>query len=163
MPSFDIVSEVNQVEIRNAVDQCNKEVSNRFDFKGSDARVEISEKEKTLTVFADDDFKLGQVRDVLTGKLAKRGVDIRCLKIGDTEKISGNKVKQAVTVRVGVEQELGKQIVKLIKDSKMKVQGSIQGDAVRVSGPKKDALQDAIALVRKSITDFPLQFKNFRD
>lgn len=163
MPSFDIVSEVNQVEVHNAVDQCNKEVTNRFDFKGSDARVEINEKDKTLTVFADDDFKLSQVRDVLTGKLAKRGIDIRCLKLGDAEKISGNKVKQLITIRVGVEQELGKKIIKLIKDSKLKVQGSIQGDVVRVSGAKKDLLQDAIALVRKSITDFPLQFKNFRD
>jgi uncharacterized protein YajQ (UPF0234 family) len=163
MPSFDIVSEINQVEVHNATDQCNKEVSNRFDFKGSDARVEINEKDKTLTVFADDDFKLSQVRDVLTGKLAKRGVDIRCLKLGDPEKISGNKAKQVVTIQVGVEQELGKKITKLLKDSKMKVQGSIQGDMVRVSGAKKDLLQDAIALVRKSITDFPLQFKNFRD
>ncbi|MEK6594809.1 MAG: YajQ family cyclic di-GMP-binding protein [Pseudomonadota bacterium] len=163
MPSFDIVSEVNLVEVHNAVDQSNKEVTNRFDFKGSDARVEVNEKDKTLTVFADDDFKLSQVRDVLTGKLAKRGVDIRCLKLGDAEKISGNKAKQVVTIRVGVEQELSKKIIKLIKDSKMKVQGSIQGDVVRVSGAKKDLLQDAIALVRKSITDFPLQFKNFRD
>ncbi len=163
MPSFDIVSEVNQVEVRNAVDQTNKEVSTRFDFKGSDARVEINDKEKSLTVFADDDFKLGQVHDVLTAKLAKRGVDIRCLKIGDSETISGNKMKQPVTVREGIEQELAKKIVKLLKDSKMKVQGSIQGDVVRVSGAKKDLLQDAIALIRKSITEFPLQFKNFRD
>lgn len=163
MPSFDIVSEVNQVEVHNAVDQCNKEVSNRFDFKGSDARVENNDKEKTLTVHADDDFKLGQVRDVLTGKLAKRGIDIRCLELGGMEKVSGNKVKQVIKVREGVEQNLGKKIVKLVKDSKMKVQASIQGDAVRVSGAKKDMLQDAIALVRKSITDFPLQFKNFRD
>ena len=163
MPSFDIVSEVNQVEVRNAVDQCNKEVSTRFDFKGSDARVEIIEKDKILAVYADDEFKLGQVRDVLTGKLAKRGVDIRCLQLGKIEKVSGNKVKQDLTVRVGVEQELGKKIVKLIKDSKLKVQASIQGDAVRVAGAKKDALQDIIALIRKSITDFPLQFKNFRD
>ncbi|MBM3367985.1 MAG: YajQ family cyclic di-GMP-binding protein [Betaproteobacteria bacterium] len=163
MPSFDIVSEVNQVEVRNAVDQTNKEVSTRFDFKGSDARVEINDKEKTLTVFADDDFKLSQVRDVLTGKLAKRGVDTRCLKLGDAETISGNKMKQPVTVSEGIEQELAKKIVKTIKDSKMKVQGSIQGDVVRVSGAKKDLLQDAIALIRKSITDFPLQFKNFRD
>jgi uncharacterized protein YajQ (UPF0234 family) len=163
MPSFDIVSEVNQVEVHNAVDQCNKEVANRFDFKGSDARVEINEKEKKLAVFADDDFKLGQVRDVLTGKLAKRGIDIRCLQLGTSEKISGNKVKQDVTIRVGVEQDLGKKIVKLIKDGKLKVQASIQGDVVRVSGAKKDLLQDTITLVRKSITDFPLQFKNFRD
>lgn len=161
MPSFDIVSEVNQVEVRNAVDQCNKEVGNRFDFKGSDARVEMNE--KVLTVFADDDFKLDQVRDVLTGKLSKRGVDIRCLEVGDSEKISGNKVKQSVTVRAGIEQELGKKLIRLVKDSKLKAQASIQADTVRVSGAKKDVLQDVIQLVRKSITDFPLQFKNFRD
>jgi len=149
--------------VHNALDQTNKEISNRFDFKGSDARVELNEKEKTLTVFADDDFKLTQVRDVLTGKLAKRGVDVRCLQPGDIEKVSGNKVKQGVAIRQGVEQELAKKIVKLVKDSKLKVQASIQGDAVRVSGAKKDLLQETIALVRKSIADFPLQFKNFRD
>jgi cyclic-di-GMP-binding protein len=163
MPSFDIVSEVNHVEVRNAVDQSNKEIGTRFDFKGSDARVEMNEKDKTLTAYADDEFKLGQVRDVLTGKLAKRGVDIRCLKLGKPQPVSGNKVKQEVAVREGIEQELGKKIVKLVKDSKVKVQASLQGDAVRVSGAKKDALQDTIALVRQSITDFPLQFKNFRD
>ena len=161
MPSFDIVSEVNQVEVRNAVDQTNKEVSTRFDFKGSDARVEHAD--KTLTLYADDDFKLKQVIDILTGKLTKRGVDVRALKYGDVEKVSGNKVKQVVTVRVGVEQELSKKIVKILKDSKLKVQGSIQGDAVRVSSAKRDELQNAIALVKKSITDFPLQFNNFRD
>ena len=163
MPSFDIVSEVNHVEIRNAVDQSNKEVSNRFDFKGSDARVEINEKDKTLVVYADDEFKLRQVRDVLTGKLAKRGVDIRALEPGKMEPVSGNKVKETIKVREGIEQERAKGIVKLIKDSKLKVQGSIQGDLVRVSGAKKDSLQEAIALVRKSVSDIPLQFKNFRD
>lgn len=161
MPSFDVVSEVNQVEVRNAVDQCNKEVGTRFDFKGSDARVEMND--KVLTVFADDEFKLGQVRDVLTGKLSKRSVDIRCLELGAPEKISGNKVKQAVTVRAGIEQELGKKIIRLVKDSKLKAQASIQADTVRISGTKKDVLQDVIQLVRKSVTDFPLQFKNFRD
>lgn len=161
MPSYDIVSEVNQVEVRNAVDQCNKEVANRFDFKGSDARVEISD--KVLIVFADDDFKLGQVRDVLTGKLSKRGVDVRCLEPGTIEKISGNKVKQPVTVRAGVEQELAKKLVRLVKDSKLKAQASIQADTVRVSSAKKDVLQETIQLVKKSVTDFPLQFKNFRD
>ena len=163
MPSFDIVSEVNQVEVHNALDQTNKEITNRFDFKGSDARVELNEKEKVLTVYADDDFKLTQVLDVLTGKLAKRGIDVRCLKTGDIDKVSGNKVKQTVAVREGVEQDLAKKIVKHVKDSNLKVQASIQGDAVRVTGAKKDLLQEAIALVRKSITDFPLQFKNFRD
>jgi uncharacterized protein YajQ (UPF0234 family) len=163
MPSFDIVSEVNQVEVHNALDQTNKEITNRFDFKGSDARVELNEKEKVLTVYADDDFKLSQVLDVLTGKLAKRGVDVRCLKTGDIDKVSGNKVKQTVAVREGVEQDLAKKIVKLVKDSKLKVQASIQGDEVRVTGAKKDLLQETIALLRKSISDFPLQFKNFRD
>ena len=163
MPTFDIASEVNTMEVRNAVEQCNKEVTNRFDFKGSDARVEINDKEKTLTAFGDDEFKLGQVRDVLTGRLAKRGIDVRCLELEKIETIGGGKVKQIVKVREGVDQELGKKIVRLLKDSKLKVQGSIQGDVVRITGAKKDLLQDAIALVRKSITDFPLQFKNFRD
>ena len=161
MPSFDIVSEVNEVEVHNALDQTNKEVGTRFDFKGSDARVEY--KEKALTLYADDDFKLKQVTDILTAKLAKRQVDVRSLKYGDIEKVSGNKVKQAVTVRTGVDQELAKKIVKLLKESKMKVQGSIQGNVVRVSGAKRDELQNAIALIRKTITDFPLQYQNFRD
>src|SRR5215831_10137776 len=161
MPSFDIVSQVNQVELRNALDQANKEISNRFDFKGSDARIEHAD--KLLTIYADDDFKLKQVTDVLLGKLTKRGVDVRSLDFGSVEKISGDKVKQPVTLRVGVEQELAKKIVRLIKDSRMKLQASIQGDAVRVAGAKKDELQAAIALVKKSVTDFPLQFGNFRD
>ncbi len=161
MPSFDIVSEVNQVEVRTAVDQANKEISTRFDFKGSDARVEPAE--GTLTLYADDDFKLKQVTDIVTGKLTKRGVDVRALKFGDAQKVSGNKVKQVVTVRTGIEQELAKKIVKLVKDSKLKVQASIQGDAVRVSGAKRDVLQETIALVKKAVTDFPLQFGNFRD
>jgi cyclic-di-GMP-binding protein len=161
MPSFDIVSEVNQVEVGNAVDQINKEVGTRFDFKGSDARVEY--KEKALTLFADDDFKLRQVTDILLAKFAKRQVDVRSLKYGDVEKISGNKVKQVVTVRTGVEQELAKKIVKTLKDSKLKVQASIQGDAVRVQSAKKDELQNAIALIRKTVTDYPLQYQNFRD
>ena len=161
MPSFDIVSEVNEVELRNAVDQANKEISNRFDFKGSDARVEQAE--HVLTLFADDEFKLGQVYDVLLAKLAKRSVDLRCLDKGDMEKAGGDKVRQTVEVRTGVNQELAKKIVKLIKDSKLKVQAAIQGEAVRLSGAKKDSLQEAIALTRKSVTDFPLQFTNFRE
>ena len=161
MPSFDIVSEVNQVEVRNAVDQANKEISTRFDFKGSDARVDYDG--KAMTLFADDDFKLKQVTDIVVAKLSKRQVDIRSLKYGDAEKVAGNKVKQPVTVRTGVEQELAKKIVKLLKESKLKVQSSIQGDAVRVSGAKKDELQAAIGFVRKSIADYPLQYQNFRD
>jgi len=161
MPSFDIVSEVNQVEVRNAVDQANKEVSTRYDFKGSDARIEVTE--KVLTLFADAEFQLDQVKEILLGKLSKRSIDIRCLEYGKLEKVSGNKVKQAITVRVGIETETAKRLVKLIKDSKLKVQASIQGDAVRVSGAKRDLLQDCIALMRQEVTDFPLQYNNFRD
>ena len=165
MPSFDIVSEVNHVEIKNAVDQCNKEVTNRFDFKGSDARVEIQDegKQKILMVFADDNFKLGQVKDVLTGKLSKRSIDVRSLDPGTIEKTTGHTVKQPLKIKEGVEQELAKKIVKLLKENKLKAQGSIQGDVVRVTGPKKDTLQEVITLVKRTITDVPLQFKNFRD
>jgi cyclic-di-GMP-binding protein len=161
MPSFDIVSQVDRQEVKNAVEQTNKEITNRFDFKGSDARVELNE--LVLTVYADDEFKLGQVLDVLRARLAKRNVDIRSLESGAVEKISGDKVKRPVTVKVGVPQEKGKQIQKLIKDAKLKVAASIQGDAVRVSGAKKDDLQSAIQLVRTSVPDLPLQFINFRD
>jgi len=161
MPSFDIVSEVNKVELKNAVEQANKEISTRFDFKGSEARIEQADTE--LTLFADDDFKLGQVYDVLIAKMAKRNVDVRSLKKANVEKVGGDKVKQGITVRTGVDQELGKKIIKLIKDAKLKVQAGIHGDAIRVTGAKKDVLQETIALVRKSITDFPLQYQNFRD
>jgi uncharacterized protein YajQ (UPF0234 family) len=161
VPSFDIVSEVDRQEVKNAVEQANKEVGNRFDFKGSDARVEQAE--LVLTVFADDEFKLGQVTDVLRGRLAKRNIDVRCLELGALEKISGDKVKRPITVKVGVPQDKGKAMQKLLKDAKLKVQASIQGDAVRVSGAKKDDLQAAIQLVRTSVKDLPLQFINFRD
>ena len=162
MPTFDIVSEVDKAEVKNAVDQTNKEVGTRFDFKGTDARIEQAE--LVLTVFSENEFQLDQVQDILNTKLAKRGVDIKCLEISDKiEKVSGNKVKRACTIKVGIEIELAKKIVKLIKDSKMKVQASIQGDTVRISGKNRDDLQDAIAFTKKSITDFPLQYQNFRD
>ena len=161
MPSFDIVSEVNKVELKNAIDQANKEVSTRFDFKGSDARIE--QKELELTVFADDDFKLGQVKDVMMNKMAKRGVDSRLLDEKKQEKIGGDKVKQVITIKNGIESDLAKRIVKLIKDAKIKVQASIQGEAVRVTGKDRDDLQEAIALCKKQIEDVPLQFNNFRD
>jgi uncharacterized protein YajQ (UPF0234 family) len=161
MPSFDIVSQVNQQEVKNAVEQTNKEITNRFDFKGSDARVELAE--LVLAVYADDEFKLGQVADVLRGRLAKRNVDVRALEPGAIEKISGDKVKRPITVKVGIPQDNAKQIQKLIKDSKLKLAASIQGDAVRVSGAKKDDLQTAIQLVRQSVTEIPVQFINFRD
>ena len=161
MPSFDIVSEVNKVELKNAVDQLMKEIANRFDFKGSDARVEQSE--LSITLYADDEFKLGQVRDLFVGKASKRGIDVRTLDTKNMEKIGGTKVKQQIVVKEGIEQEIGKKIVRLLKDSKMKVQGSIQGDAVRISGAKKDDLQAAMQLVRTSVEEIPVQFQNFRD
>jgi uncharacterized protein YajQ (UPF0234 family) len=163
MPSFDILCEANAVELKNAVETANKEIANRFDFKGSDARIELKEKEHEITAFADDDFKLGQVRDVLMAKMAKRGVDARFLEQADAEKIGGDKVKQKMTVKNGVEIELAKKIVKMLKDAKIKVTASIQGDVVRVSGAKKDLLQEAIQLVRKGVTEVPLKFENFRD
>ena len=161
MPSFDVVSEANIVEVKNAVDQSNKEISTRFDFKGSDARVE--QKERDLTAYADSEFQLNQVRDVLTGKMVKRNVDVRFLDMGTIEKIGGDKVKQVIKIRNGIESDAAKKIVRIIKDSKMKVQASIQGDAVRITGAKRDDLQSAIALLRKEVTDLPLEFNNFRD
>ncbi len=161
MPSFDIVSEVDKQEVKNAVDQVNKEVSTRFDFKGSDARVEQTD--FTLVVYADDDFKLDQVFDILSIKLTKRSIDIRCLEKGATEKVSGNKVRQEITVRTGLDKDLSKKIVRMVKDSKLKVQASIQGELVRVTGSKRDVLQEAIQLIKKKEKDFPLQYQNFRD
>jgi uncharacterized protein YajQ (UPF0234 family) len=161
MPSFDVVCEANMVEVKNAVEQSNKEISTRFDFKGSDSRVE--QKEHELTMFADDEFKLGQVKDVLVNKMSKRSVDVRFLEYGKIEKIGGDKVKQVVTVKKGVSGDLAKKIVRLVKDSKIKVQASIQGDAVRVSGAKRDDLQSVIAMLRKEVSDTPLDFNNFRD
>lgn len=161
MPSFDIVSEVDGHEVRNAVEQTNKEVSSRFDFKGSDARVEQSD--FVLAVYADDDFKLEQILDILRTRLTKRNIDVRCLERGVIEKVSGNKVKQIVTVKTGLETELAKKIAKILKESKLKIQTSIQGDSLRVSGAKKDILQESISIVKKAIIDFPLQYQNFRD
>ena len=161
MPSFDIVSEANQVEVRNAVDQANKEITTRFDFKGSDARVE--QKGHELTAYADSDFQLGQVRDVLTNKMAKRNVDVRFLDLGKIEKIGGDKVKQVIKVKNGIETDAAKKIQRIIKDSKIKVQASIQGESVRVQGAKRDDLQATIALLKKDVTDLPLEFNNFRD
>ena len=161
MPSFDIASEANKVELKNAIEQTNKEVSTRFDFKGSDARIE--QKEFELTLFADDDFKLGQVKDVLLNKMAKRGVDVRLLDEKDREKIGGDKVKQIINVKNGIETELAKKIQRLIKDSKIKVTASIQGESVRVTGTKRDDLQQVIALCKEKINEVPLQFNNFRD
>ena len=161
MPSFDVVSEADMIEVKNAVEQANKEISTRFDFKGSDARVE--HKENELTEFADSDFQLSQVRDVLTNKLTKRKVDVRFLDEGDIKKIGGDKVKQIIKIKNGIESDDAKKIVRVIKDSKMKVQASIQGEAVRVTGAKRDDLQAAMAMLRKDVPDMPLEFNNFRD
>lgn len=161
MPSFDVVCEADMVELRNAIDQANKEISNRFDFKGSDARVEQTDAE--LTLFADDDFKLAQVTDVLLGKCAKRNVDVRYLDFGDKQKVGGDKMKQPASIRSGIATADAKRIVKLVKESKMKVQTSIQGESVRITGNKRDLLQEAIALLKKEVTDLPLGFENFRD
>ncbi|KQN77397.1 nucleotide-binding protein [Duganella sp. Leaf61] len=161
MPSFDVVSEADMIEVKNAVDQSNKEITTRFDFKGSDARVE--QKDNELTAFADSEFQLSQVRDVLTNKLAKRKVDVRFLEDGDIKKIGGDKVKQVIKVKNGIETDDAKKIVRVIKDSKMKVQTSIQGESVRVTGAKRDDLQAAMAMLRKDVPDMPLEFNNFRD
>jgi len=161
MPSFDVVCEADMVEVKNAVEQANKEIGTRFDFKGSSAKVE--QKEREITLFGDADFQLGQVRDVLLNKLSKRKVDVRFLDEGKVEKVGGDKVKQVVKVRNGIETEDAKKITKIIKESKMKVQASILGESVRVTGAKRDDLQAAMALLRKDVKDLPLEFNNFRD
>ncbi|MFZ9510922.1 MAG: YajQ family cyclic di-GMP-binding protein [Burkholderiaceae bacterium] len=161
MPSFDTVCEPNLVEVKNAVDNAAKEIGTRFDFKGTSAAIDIKDKE--ITLFGDADFQLQQVEDILRSKLAKRNVDVRFLDVGSVQKIGGDKVKQVVKVRSGIESEAAKKIQKLIKDSKIKVQAAIQGDAVRVSGTKRDDLQTAMALIRKEMNDLPLSFNNFRD
>lgn len=163
MPSFDTVCEPNMVKVRNAVDNCAKEIATRFDFKGTAAAIELKEKEKEITLTGDADFQLQQVMDVLLGKLSKQEVDVKFLDAGDVQKIGGDKVKQVVRVRSGIESEQAKKLQKLIKDSKLKVQAAIQGDAVRVTGAKRDDLQAAMKLVREKMTDLPLSFDNFRD
>ncbi|MDT0138198.1 YajQ family cyclic di-GMP-binding protein [Acidovorax sp. PRC11] len=161
MPSFDTVCEANLVEVKNAVENTAKEIGTRFDFKGTSAAIEIKDKE--ITMFGDAEFQLQQVEDILRNKLTKRNVDVRFLDKGDVQKIGGDKVKQVIKVRNGIESELAKKIQKLIKESKMKVQAAIQEEKVRVTGAKRDDLQAAMALIRKDITDVPLSFDNFRD
>jgi uncharacterized protein YajQ (UPF0234 family) len=164
MPSFDISSEADMVALKNAIDVVARQIDNRYDFKGTSAAVELNEKEKTITLLADSDFQLDQIKDILFPAMEKKEAEsTKRLDQGDVDKISGNKVKQVLKIKIGIESELAKKIVKLIKDSKLKVQASIQGDAVRVTGAKRDLLQETIALVRKSITDFPLKYGNFRD
>lgn len=164
MPSFDITSEADMVALKNAVDVAGRHIGNRYDFKGTSARAELNEKDKVITIYGDSEFQLGQVKDILFPEMEKKEREsTKRLDIGKVEVVSGNKTKQVLTIKVGIEQELAKKIVKMIKDSKLKVQANIQGDAVRVTGAKRDLLQEAIALVKKSVPDFPLQFGNFRD
>ena len=161
MPSFDTVLEADFVEVKNAVDNSAKEIGTRFDFKGSSAGLELKDKE--ITLFGDADFQLQQVEDSLRNKLTKRNVDVRFMDVQPSQKIGGDKVKQVVKIKNGIESELAKKIQKLIKESKMKVQAAIQGDAVRITGAKRDDLQAAMALIRKELPDHPLSFNNFRD
>jgi uncharacterized protein YajQ (UPF0234 family) len=161
MPSFDTVCESNLVEIRNAVDNAGKEIATRFDFKGTSAAIELKDKE--ITLLGDAEFQLTQIEDILRNKLTKRQVDVRFLDVGPVRKIGGDQVKQVITVRHGIESEAAKKIQRLIKDSKLKLQAAIQGEAVRVSGTKRDDLQTAMALIRQEMTDLPLGFNNFRD
>lgn len=164
MPSFDISSEVDMVNLKNAIDTAAKQIINRYDFKGTSAKIELNEKDNMITVFGDNDFQLDQVKDILLPAMEKKEPESsKRLEHKDVQKVSGNKVKQDLKIRAGIDSELAKRITKLIKDSGMKVQASIQGDTVRVNGAKRDTLQDAIAFVKKSITDFPLKFGNFRD
>ena len=161
MPSFDTVCDPDMVEVKNAVDNSAKEIGTRFDFKGTSAAVELKDKE--ITMFGDAEFQLAQVEDLLRGKLTKRNVDVRFLDMGDVQKMGGDKVKQVIKVRNGIESELAKKLQKLMKESKLKVQAAIQEDKVRVTGAKRDDLQAAMALIRKEINDVPLSFDNFRD
>ncbi|BCL75738.1 UPF0234 protein [Jeongeupia sp. HS-3] len=164
MPSFDITSEVDMVSMKNAIDVAERSIVNRYDFKGTSAKVELNEKEETITLHGDSDFQLDQIKELLFPALEKKEPDSsKRLEIGDVQKISGNKVKQVLKIKAGIDQDLARKIIKLIKDAKIKVQTAIQGDAVRVTGTKRDTLQEVIALVRKSVTDFPLQYQNFRD
>ena len=161
MPSFDTVCDPDMVEVRNAVDNAAKEIGTRFDFKGTSAAIELKDKE--ITLLGDAEFQLQQVEDILRGKLTKRGVDVRFLDKGSVQKIGGDKVKQVVKVKSGIASEDSKKIQKLVKESKLKVQAAIQGEAVRVTGAKRDDLQAAMALIKKDVADLPLSFNNFRD
>ncbi len=164
MPSFDITSEADLVALKNAVDVAGRQIGNRYDFKGTSAKAELNEKDKLITLHGDSEFQLSQIKDILFPEMEKKEHEsTKRLDIGAVQTISGNKAKQELKIKSGIDQELAKKIVKLIKDSKTKVQASIQGDAVRVTGAKRDDLQAAIALVKKSITDFPLNYGNFRD
>ena len=160
MPSFDVVSEIDHHELSNAVDQANREVGTRFDFKGSDARYELNE--SLIVMHAQSDFQLQQMQDILYNKLAKRGIELGALEVGEPT-IQAKTASQPITVREGIDSALARQIVKTVKESKLKVQAAIQGDQVRITGKKRDDLQAAIALLKDSNIELPLQYKNFRD
>lgn len=161
MPSFDVISEVDWQEVRNAVDQANREIANRYDFKGSDARVELDQEH--LTVYADDEYKLGQARDILYTKMAKRHVDLDCLAENEIQSTPSGKAKQEILIRHGIDAESARKIVKMVKQSKLKVQAAIQGQRVRVSGKKRDDLQAVIAMLRDAQLGLPMQYVNLRD
>ena len=161
MPSFDTVCEADVVEVKNGVENTAKEITTRFDFKGTSATIEFKDKE--ITLIGDSDFQLAQIDDILRNKLTTRNVDIRFLDKGDVQKMGGDKVKQIIKVRNGIASEDAKKIQRVIKDSKMKVQAAIQVEAVRITGAKRDDLQAAMALIRKEMPDLPLSFDNFRD
>jgi uncharacterized protein YajQ (UPF0234 family) len=161
MPSFDIVSRTELPEVDNAVNGAMREIGTRYDFKGSSCSIE--RKDETLQILADDDMKLRQVQELLRGHLAKRKVDVGALEFKEPEKASGNSLRQTVAIKQGVERELAQKVVKAVKQSKLKVQVAIQGDELRVSGKKRDDLQDAIALVKGLDIEQPLQYVNFRD
>jgi uncharacterized protein YajQ (UPF0234 family) len=161
MPSFDVVSEVDWQEVRNAVDQANREIANRYDFKGSDARVELDQEH--LTVYADDEYKLGQARDILYTKMAKRNVDLDCLAENEIQSTPSGTAKQEILVRHGIDAESARKIVKMVKQSKLKVQAAIQGQRVRVSGKKRDDLQAVITMLRDAQLGLPMQYVNLRD
>ncbi len=164
MPSFDFTSEADMEALKNAIDVVGRQIVARYDFKGTSAKVELNEKEKSITLYGDSDFQLDQIKDILFPTMEKKEKEsVKRLDHQTVQKISGNKVKQELKIKIGIESELAKKIVKMLKDSKLKVQAAIQGDAVRVTGAKRDELQSAIALVTKSITDFPIKYGNFRD
>ncbi len=164
MPSFDITSEADLVALKNAVDVAGRHIGNRYDFKGTSAKAEFNEKEKRITLWGDSEFQIGQIKDILFPEMEKKEREsTKRLDVGALQTVSGNKAKQELEIKTGIEQDLAKKIVKLVKDSKIKVQATIQGDAVRVTGTKRDDLQSVIALVKKTVTDFPLTYGNFRD
>jgi len=163
MPSFDVVCETDMQEMDNAVNQTRKEITTRYDFKGSQSSIELNREQNTITAIGDDDYKLNTVTEILRGKLAKRNLDPKCLDYGDVEDASGGTKRQAIAIKQGVSTELAKDIVKRIKQEKMKVQAAIQGDQVRVTGKKRDDLQAVMALIRGMDADRPLSFTNFRD